>query len=219
MANWGDLPDDLRDMIVHEATEGPNSDYSWQRNYNGALRLLNTPPWEGGPNNLEEANYYHRIMDDAARFVRDRRRERWRAYVHPGVREMPVPAGEDFHPDANRLTPMERVRYAVMGVAGVVYGVHRLTKAETNLQPDTKKAQTIQSQALPPPLPPGVFPDTDYRPGRVSIPWQVERHGWSSTPFEHVTKPTFDAKQQTARIDPYMKTFPEKTILDVSYSR
>ena len=147
MANWGDLPDDLRDMIVHEATEGPNSDYSWQRNYNGALRLLNTPPWEGGPNNLEEANYYHRIMDDAARFVRDRRRERWRAYVHPGVREMPVPAGEDFHPDANRLTPMERVRYAAMGVAGVVYGVHRLTKAETNLQPDTKKAQQLQSPA------------------------------------------------------------------------
>ena len=78
-----------------------------------------------------------------------------------------MPPGESFHPDADRTTPMERLKYAGMAAAAVTsLGLGykwRADKATTNEQPGTRKSQSLESAAIPE-LPPSGIPHYLARP-------------------------------------------------------
>ncbi len=108
--DWSKLPPDVARSIYKDAISGPGS-FDWMKNrYAWAYTRY-------GP------GYHYPRFDSAF----DTSTDTWRNELRGqrlatdwSRRKFGVPVGEEFHPDANRATPMERLRYtALLGGAAV----------------------------------------------------------------------------------------------------
>ena len=66
------------------------------------------------------------------------------------ARRFDVPITAEFHPDADRMTPMERVRYAsaAVGLAAAWFGGYKLTRSDViDSGESSRKAVQLESAA------------------------------------------------------------------------
>ena len=75
----------------------------------------------------------------------------WTNNMQAAMRQR-VPVGESFHPMADAWTPTERLKYAFLpmaALASVGFGASKWSKGETNMAPDTRKAQQLIPKQTP----------------------------------------------------------------------